>query len=236
MPSTLLNGRYRVLDKVGEGTFGKVYLCFDRSRNMKVAIKVIKAVDRYVDAARIEADVLNSIFWRAEKTGERTHCVVLLKSFDYYGHPCLVFPAYDGSLYDLLRKRHYAGLVLGDVRAIGKQLMAGLRFLHAQEIVHTDLKPENILMRSLVMEKTEDGWNKAVVLDDATVRIIDFGRAVRRGDRRPRTVCTRHYRPPVVLLGVPWSRTVDIYSAGLILFELYVGEPLFQTHETTEHL
>ncbi|KAA6382857.1 MAG: putative CMGC/CLK protein kinase [Streblomastix strix] len=68
------------------------------------------------------------------------------------------------------------------------------------------------------------------------IRLIDFGSAV--NNTRPRTslVCTRQYRPPEVIMGLPWSASVDMWSAGCILLELWTGETLFRTHSTREHL
>jgi dual-specificity kinase len=49
-------------------------------------------------------------------------------------------------------------------------------------------------------------------------------------------VCTRHYRPPEVVLGLGWSYPCDMWSVGCILVEMYTGEALFQTHDNLEHL
>ena len=70
----------------------------------------------------------------------------------------------------------------------------------------------------------------------ADIKLIDFGGATFEGDHHSSVVCTRQYRPPEVILETPWSYPVDIWSIACIMVERLLGEPLFHTHETMEHL
>lgn len=87
---------------------------------------------------------------------------------------------------------------------------------------------------------------------DATVRLIDLGSATFDHEHHSTIVSTRHYRAPEVILGIfcirtllpkfnsiselGWAQPCDVWSIGCIMFELYMGITLFQTHDNREHL
>lgn len=68
------------------------------------------------------------------------------------------------------------------------------------------------------------------------VKLIDFGTATFEHEYHSRIVSTRHYRAPEILLEHGWSYPCDIWSIGCLLIELYIGHPLFLTHNDLEHL
>lgn len=68
------------------------------------------------------------------------------------------------------------------------------------------------------------------------IRLIDFGSATFDHEHHSTIVSTRHYRAPEVILELGWSQPCDVWSVGCILFELYLGITLFQTHDNREHL
>ena len=68
------------------------------------------------------------------------------------------------------------------------------------------------------------------------IKLIDFGSATYEDQHHTSVVCTRHYRPPEVVLGLGWEYPCDIWSVGCIMMELYTGDALFQTHDNLEHL
>ena len=131
---------------MGEGTFGRVLECWDRKTRGYVAIKIVRSVQKYRDAAMIELEVLATLE-RNDASG-RFHCVSLREWFDYRGHVCMVFERLGPSLYDFLRKNAYRPFPGPLVRAFGKQLLEATAYLHSLRLVHTDLKPENILLTS----------------------------------------------------------------------------------------
>ena len=131
---------------MGEGTFGRVLECWDRKTRGYVAIKIVRAVQKYRDAAMIELEVLATL--EKNDAAGRFHCVSLREWFDYRGHVCMVFERLGPSLYDFLRKNAYRPFPGPLVRAFGKQLLEAVAYLHSLKLVHTDLKPENILLTS----------------------------------------------------------------------------------------
>ena len=74
------------------------------------------------------------------------------------------------------------------------------------------------------------------VLLDTDMQLIDFGSATFENEYHSAIVSTRHYRAPEVILNQGWSYPCDIWSIGCVLFELCIGEPLFQTKQDRQHL
>lgn len=69
-----------------------------------------------------------------------------------------------------------------------------------------------------------------------SARVIDFGNAVWTKKTHTSVICTRPYRPPEVLLRLPWSKPADVWALGCLLLEMYLGHIYFDTHHNVEHL
>ena len=101
--------------------------------------QVIRPVERFIESARIEKDIIKSINRRDERDEEG---IVRYKhSFYHCGHFCLVFNPLGCSLYDLLKKNNYRGFHLKTVRSFFRQILKSMAFLHRLGYTHTDLKP-----------------------------------------------------------------------------------------------
>ncbi|CAH8866517.1 unnamed protein product [Trichobilharzia szidati] len=228
--------RYEIVKTLGEGTFGKVVECKDHVQNRRIALKIIKNVDKYREAAMLEINVLNFL---NERSANVEHlCVTLLDWFDYHGHICLAFDILGLSVFDFLKENNYVGYPMEHVRHISYQLCHAVRFLHDNQLTHTDLKPENILFVDSdyisVHNRKKRRHERMVKCSD--IRLIDFGSATFDYDHHSTIVSTRHYRAPEVILELGWSQPCDVWSIGCIMFELYTGYTLFQTHDNREHL
>lgn len=132
-----------VLQESGTGTFGKVFRCRAGGSGAEVAIKVIRGVDRYAEAAEVEARILTLVN-RADPQHE-SRCVRFLHTFVHDGRTCMVFELLGPSVYDYLQKNRFNPLPLFVVQALADQLVWSVAYLHAMQLVHTDLKPENML-------------------------------------------------------------------------------------------
>ncbi|KAF7123438.1 hypothetical protein RHSIM_Rhsim12G0039100 [Rhododendron simsii] len=235
--------RYKILRKIGEGTFGQVFECWDREAKEMVAIKVVRSIKKYCEAAMMEIDVLQ-LLGRYDRCGSR--CVQIRNWFDYRNHICIVFEKLGPSLFDFLRKNNYRSFPVDLVREIGRQLLECVAFTHDMRLIHTDLKPENILFISPDYVKVpdykvgscspRDGSCFKRLPKSSAIKVIDFGSTAYEHQEHNYIVSTRHYRAPEVILGLGWSYPCDIWSVGCILVELCSGEALFQTHENLEHL
>ncbi|KAL8142441.1 hypothetical protein V2J09_015473 [Rumex salicifolius] len=235
-----LTPRYKILKKIGEGTFGQVLECFDRETREMVAIKVIRSIKKYRDAAMIEVDVLKKL---GRHNGYGNGCVQIRNWFDYRNHICIVFEMLGPSLFDFLRRNNYRPFPVDLVREIGRQLLECVAFMHDLHLIHTDLKPENILFVSSEYVKlpdykgsSRDGSQVKRLPKSCAIKVIDFGSTASGHQSHHYLVSTRHYRAPEVILGLGWSYPCDMWSIGCILAELCSGEALFQTHDNLEHL
>jgi dual specificity tyrosine-phosphorylation-regulated kinase 1 len=140
--------------------------------------------------------------------------VRLLTHFMYRNHQCLVFEMLSLNLYELLKNTQFGGVSLNLIRKFAKQVLKSLLFLAREDvdIIHCDLKPENILLR----HPKKSG-----------VKVIDFGSSCRSNRRMYSYIQSRFYRSPEVMLGLPYSVAIDMWSLGCILAEMHTGEPLF---------
>lgn len=230
-----LTSRYKVRSLMGEGTFGKVVACYDRETKRTVAIKIIRAIEKYRDAAMIEIEILETL--RKNDPNGKTPCIQLLSWFDYKDHICMVFDRYGPSLFDFIRKNHYIGFDLHHVKSFAYQLLKSVAFLHDLTLIHTDLKPENILLVSNAYKLSPySSTTMTKVPVNTDIKLIDFGSATFDSHHHTAIISTRHYRAPEVILGLGWTYPADMWSIGCILVELLTGDAIFQTHENREHL
>ena len=200
-----IRGRYEILGEAGLGTFGRVVECADREAGRRrVALKVVRRIERYTESAAVEAEILRDVNRAAAAGGAGGGlCVTLLDTFEFQGHFCLVFEKAGTSLYDFLKGHDYAPFGPRTVRAVSRQLLEALRFLHGLRLVHTDLKLENVLLRrSGVAAPPLDDRGRIELADgDAAIVVIDFGGATYDDERKSSIVNTRQYRAPEVILG-----------------------------------
>uniref|UniRef100_A0A1B0A8Y7 Protein kinase domain-containing protein n=1 Tax=Glossina pallidipes TaxID=7398 RepID=A0A1B0A8Y7_GLOPL len=230
------NAAHKIMATLGEGTFGRVVKVKDMERDYCMALKIIKNVEKYREAAKLEINALEKI---AQKDPNCEHlCVKMIDWFDYHGHMCIVFEMLGLSVFDFLRENNYEPYPLEQVRHMAYQLCYSVKFLHDNRLTHTDLKPENILF---VDSEYNTHYNHKINREvrrvkNTDVRLIDFGSATFDHEHHSTIVSTRHYRAPEVILELGWSQPCDVWSIGCILFELYLGITLFQTHDNREHL
>ncbi|KAJ3009554.1 dual specificity protein kinase kns1, partial [Thoreauomyces humboldtii] len=229
--------RYDVLRLLGQGTFGKVLEVYDREEDRNVAIKVVRALQKYTEASRVEIKVLQCL--EQNDPYDQHHCIPLLRTFTYRNHTCMVFPLLSQSVFDYLKENSFVPLVPWQTGEIALQLVDAVVFMHSIKLIHTDLKPENIMIVNNKSDPVPGARRSAKpkkLLRCTEIALIDFGSAIFEDDYHSTIVSTRHYRAPEILLGSGWSYPCDIWSLGCILVEFVTGDALFQTHENIEHL
>lgn len=135
----------------------------------------------------------------------------------------------DGELFERIVKK--TSLRQDESKAIFKQIMVGLKYLHSQNIIHRDIKPENILLnithRTSPKQKQLGPWDEDEI--DIQVKIADFGLAKFTGEMQfTNTLCgTPSYVAPEVLIKKGYTYKVDMWSAGVILYVCLCGFPPF---------
>ena len=127
-------------------------------------------------------------------------------------HQLFVFELLNKDLFQHIQDNNYEGFKEPLIRKYCTQILKALKFLEDREIIHCDLKPENILICDQQAEK---------------LKIVDFGSGCKTSEQIYTYVQSRFYRAPEVVLRIPYSTKVDIWSLGCIVAELYTGEPLF---------
>lgn len=247
VPDNDLTDRYQMIRLLGQGTFGKVVQAKDKKRNKLVAIKIIRSVQKYRDASKIELRVLATL--KANDEENRNRCIHLRDCFDYRGHICIVMDLLGQSVFDFLKSNNFVPFPNSQIQNFARQLFTSVAFLHDLNLIHTDLKPENILLcqndyQTFTYNRKIPSSSSTIsrqatqrkVLLDTEIRLIDFGSATFQDEYHSSVVSTRHYRAPEIILGLGWSFPCDIWSIGCILVEFFTGDALFQTHDNLEHL
>ena len=217
----MFNERYLVSSVIGKGSFGQVVKAWDQHQSDYVAIKIIKSKKPFLQQAKSEIELLQFL---NQKDSMDQACIVRLQEhFLFRGHQCLVFEMLSYNLYDLLRHTNFKGVSLNLIRKFGKQILKALCFLSLRDVavIHCDLKPENILLRHPKR---------------SAIKLIDFGSSCREGQTVYSYIQSRFYRSPEVLLGCPYSTTIDMWSLGCILVEMHTGEPLFSGQDEADQV
>ncbi|KAG0722127.1 Dual specificity tyrosine-phosphorylation-regulated kinase 2 [Chionoecetes opilio] len=114
-----------------------------------------------------------------------------------------------------------SGFSLSLIKRFAHSLVQCLKLLHRENIIHCDLKPENVLLKQR---------------GSSSIRIIDFGSSCYVHQRVYTYIQSRFYRSPEVILGLPYGLSIDMWSLGCILAELYTGYPLFPGENEVEQL
>ena len=203
---SILADRYRILGLLGRGGMGEVYQAYDTTLDQSVALKFLpqatteKALlERFRGEVRIARQVSHPNVCRVYDLGEAD------------GMPFISMEYVDGEdLRSLLRR---IGRLPGDKAVeIARRLCAGLAAAHAKGVLHRDLKPANIMIDS-----------------QGQVQILDFGLAAIADEIEERDFGsgTPAYRAPEQLEGREVTVRSDIYSLGLVLFEMFTGRRAF---------
>jgi len=105
LPGDWVNDRYEILSTLGEGTFGKVVKVKDHEKEDYVAMKIIKNIHKYREAAKLEINVLQKL--NAKDPQGKHLCVRMFDCFNYFGHMCLTFEILGESVFDFLKGNGY---------------------------------------------------------------------------------------------------------------------------------
>ncbi|KAH9929489.1 kinase-like protein [Epithele typhae] len=203
--------KYLILDILGQGTFGQVVKCQNMKTHEVVAVKVVKNKPAYFNQSMMEVTILELLNQQCDPHDEH-HILRLRDSFIHKSHLCLVFELLSSNLYELIKQNQFQGLSTQLVKVFTAQLLDALTILKEARLIHCDLKPENILLKSL---------------QSPQIKVIDFGSACHERQTVYTYIQSRFYRSPEVLLGIPYTAAIDMWSLGCIAVELFLGLPLF---------
>jgi eukaryotic-like serine/threonine-protein kinase len=208
-PEQIVGGRYRVLRKLGGGGMADVYLCEDRILGRQVALKVL--LQRYHgDANFVER------FRREAKAAAGLNQANLVSIYDWGeldGTYYIVMEYVEGeTLKDHIRR--HGRLSGNEAVRVSLQLLAALEFAHRNGIVHRDIKPQNVMLDR-----------------EGNVKVTDFGIA-RAGDsgmtEAGSILGTAQYLAPEQAQGRQVDMRSDLYSTGIVLYEMLTGTVPFK--------
>jgi len=207
---SIFAGRYQVVEELGKGGMGKVYKVLDQEVNARVALKLIKpeistdieTIERFRNELKTARDIAHKNVCRMYDLGKEAGSYFITMEY---------VPGED--LKSMIRMS--GQLSVGTAVSIAKQVCEGLAEAHRLGVVHRDLKPSNIMIDK-----------------DGTVRIMDFGiaRSLRvKGITGAGVIIgTPEYMSPEQVEGKEVDQRSDIYSLGIILYEMLAGRVPFE--------
>ncbi|KAG1652177.1 Serine/threonine-protein kinase PRP4 [Nymphon striatum] len=207
-----LDKRYSVYGYTGHGVFSNVVRARDAARaSQDVAVKIIRNNEIMHKTGLRELEVLKKL--NDADPDDKYHCLRLFRHFFHKQHLCLVFEPLSMNLREVLKKYGKdIGLHIKAVRSYSQQLFLALKLLKRCNILHADIKPDNILV------------NESKLL----LKLCDFGSSshIAENDVTPYLV-SRFYRAPEIILGLGYDFSLDMWSTGCTLYELYTGKIMF---------
>lgn len=219
-------GPYRVLEKIGAGGMGEVFLGDDARLKRRVALKCL-AISDADDRRRIIHEA------RAAARLNHSNIAAVYDILEHEGRSFIVMEYAEGTS---LRERLAQGrLPLGHVLAIGRQLASALAAAHEQGVIHRDLKPANVHVTSGGLVKVLD-FGVAVLVRQPPPSSEQSTTSVGTPVPNLRRVGTPAYMAPEQLTVGYVDERSDIYSLGVILFEMATGRRPFETGDALEQV
>ena len=202
---TDLGERYHIVQRLGEGGMGEVYLARDRELDRDVALKVIRVdlashptiLERFKREIQLSSSITHKNVLRVYDLGEAG------------GVKFLTMQYVDGPDLATLMRRE-GRLTLQRVIDIFRQILEGLQAAHDQGVIHRDLKPQNILL---------DSRGHVLIADFGLAKSVEYGTLTEAG----KVIGTPHYMSPEQVKGVALDQRSDIYSLGIMLYEMLTG-------------
>ena len=222
----VLDSRYQVQKKLGEGGMSYVYLAKEISSDATVAIKVLSprlAADKSsVERLRREAGL-------AMRLDHPNVCRILRLGESEDGLIYLVMPFLKG---ELLSDREVRGGPMNIPLGVSllQQMCAGLNHAHELQIIHRDLKPENVML----VPDDGEGTERAVVMDFGLAKERRADPAIAKLTATGIILGTPEFMSPEQIRGKPLDARSDIYALGIVAFEMFTGKLPFQGRNAQE--
>jgi hypothetical protein len=203
-----LGVRYEILGEAGHGSMGNVYKARDRETGETVALKLLKPE---IASDRAMMDRFKNELLFARKITHKNVCRV----YEFNRVAGIAYTSMEFVEGESLRSvlNRFGGLPQRKATDLALQICSGLKEAHAQGIVHRDLKPENVMI---------DGQGNVKIMDFGIARSMEAGTCLTGS-----MVGTPAYMAPEQVAGKPVDYRTDIYSLGLILYEMFTGVPAF---------
>ena len=210
MIGTVLSGRYKLEAKLGSGGMSTVYLARDTTLDRQVAVKVLHR------EMSEQADQLERFRQEARAVAKLSHpnVVAVIDAGEDGGHPYIVFEYVEG---ETLKQRinRVGALDAQEALAYAIEIARGLTVAHNRRMIHRDIKPQNVLI---------DSEGRAKLTDFGISRQLEQDGMTATG----RVLGTTDYVAPEQAMGHPVDQRSDVYSLGVVLYEMLTGGVPFQ--------
>lgn len=212
----LIDNRYKIIRTIGEGGMANVYLAYDTILEREVAVKILRGDladdEKFVRRFQREANAASSL--------KHPNIVEMYDVGEDDGKYFIVMEFINGkTLKSLIKKR--GALTIDEVMDIMLQLTSAVACAHDSYIIHRDIKPQNVM-----------------ILEDGRVKITDFGIAMALNSNEltqtNSVMGSVHYLPPEQANGSGSTTKSDIYSLGILMFELLTGKLPFKGDNAVE--
>ncbi|GMT21288.1 hypothetical protein PFISCL1PPCAC_12585 [Pristionchus fissidentatus] len=235
------NNRWSIKGILGSGTFGHIYAVRDNVNHTDRAMKVMSHGNVNLrNGIAAETAAFKRI---NEKRGNRRVSAPLITSEEAFEmmtsngarHTVFIMNEYGPSVFDVLSINRGVPFPPEHTVEIAKQMLEAIQYLHGVcFIAHLDVKPENVLFESnefitVNVNSPEYGNVKVRRMASSRIRLIDFNSSCTDcSDAMEGEAVTMHYRAPELVLNLPFSKSVDVFAVGAMLFELWVGCSIFE--------
>lgn len=223
--------KYKILEKIGEGSFSEVLKCEHKNTRTCYAAKLLKKNYKSEDGIQSCPE-----FIAAQKVSDHINLLNMLEyHYDsFFGKVIFIFELMDMSLYDYLKTKK-KGLSECRARNYLHQTLCGLEHLHSHGLFHRDIKPENILIKfpSILYSPLSQS------IQNEVVKLADLGSIRGIFSEPPYTeyISTRWYRSPECLLTIGnYGSKMDVWAAGCVFFEMLTLKPLFPGSNEVDQL
>ena len=203
----LLKGKYRIFEKIGQGTYGKVYRAVDTTTGKLVAIKKIIFMDDgegYPATSLREISILTSL--------DHPNVVKIIEVVSSPSKLLIVFEHMETDLHNCI-KNEGVQLSRYEVKVVMWQLLSAVAYIHSRRVLHRDIKPANLL------------------LEGGVLKLADFGLARQLSEPArpysPNSSTPCYMSPEMALLKTQYSTETDIWSCGCVFYEIITGAVLF---------
>lgn len=207
---------YEIITKIGNGSYGEIFSAKNLHNNDEHVLKIFRKEKKFEGSNLNELKILKKLknSHMAIRTYKRELIPLIQDNFFFNNHRIIAMKKYNINLYQEYKKKKFS---IHEIKNITRQVLKGLDFLKLNKIVHGDLKPENILFYNNESFRT-------IICDFGLSTDLEY---LKNNDKKNYNIQSMWYRAPEIIFGLDYDYSIDIWSLGCIIFEIYFRKALF---------